>query len=253
MISNFINNDVIWLESVDSTNEEIKRRFQEFSKPTWMIAKRQINGKGRNGNIWSSGTGNFSGSVILFPTVERSYFHLYGFFVGVALYNTIRKIVKEGVDIRLKWPNDLMIENGKVAGILLESVQASNSNKFGVIVGVGVNLNSAPNLNADDNKRYNTQCVANFTNNKVDQLNFFSNFSDELRELGSYVAEKDLCSILNFWKPKSYDIGTIIQISDNQGGIHTGTFLGLDKLGGLIVSDNSGTKTIYSGDVYFGS
>ena len=252
-MADFLNNDVIWLDSVDSTNEEIKRRIKDFSKPTWIIAKRQSKGKGRNGNSWSSGAGNFSGSVILFPTVERSYFHLYGFFVGVALYNTIKKIVKDGVDIRLKWPNDLMIENGKVAGILLESVQAPNSGRIGVIVGVGVNLNSAPNINVDDARRYNTQCVAKFMNYKIDHLNFFSKFSDELKELGSFVAEKDLRSILNLWKPRSYDIGTLIKISDSKGGTNTGTFLGLDEIGGLIVSDNSGTKKIYSGDVYFGS
>ena len=253
MITKFLNNDVIWLEAVDSTNEEIKRRIQEFSKTTWIIAKRQSNGKGRNGNSWSGGDGNFSGSVILFPTVERSYFHLFGFFVGVALYNTIKKITNDGIDIRLKWPNDLMIENGKIAGILLESVQAPNSSRMGVIVGIGVNLNSAPRINDNHTKRYNAQCVANFTNSKIDQLNFFSKFNDELKELGSFVAEKDLCSILNMWKPRSYDIGTIIQISDNKGGINTGTFLGLDEVGGLMVSDNSGAKKIYSGDVYFGS
>ena len=253
MIKKFLNNDVIWLESVDSTNEEIKRRIREFSKTTWIIAKRQSKGKGRNGNFWSTGAGNFSGSVILFPTVERAYFHLYGFFVGVALHNTIKKIANDGVDIRLKWPNDLMIENGKVAGILLESVQVPNSSRIGVIVGVGVNLNSAPIINADDTKRYNAQCVAKFTKYKIDQLDFFSKFSDELRELGSFVAEKDLRSILNLWKPRSYDIGTTIQISDSKGGTNTGTFLGLDEIGGLIVSDNSDTKRIYSGDVYFGS
>ena len=124
MIKKFENSDVIWLDYVDSTNEEIKRRYQEFSKPTWIIAKKQNKGKGRNGNFWFSSKGNFSGSVIFFPTVERSYFHLYGFFVGVALYNTLKKIVNDGVDIRLKWPNDLMIENGKVGGILLESIQS---------------------------------------------------------------------------------------------------------------------------------
>ena len=53
------------------------------------------------------------------------------FFLGVALYNTIKKIVKNDVDIRLKWPNDLMIENCKVAGILLESVQGSFKTKMG--------------------------------------------------------------------------------------------------------------------------
>ncbi len=253
MTKNFQNSDVIWLDNVDSTNEEIKRRVQELSKSTWIIAKKQTKGKGRNGNVWFSSDGNFSGSFIFFPTVERSFFHLYGFFVGVALYNTVKKIVIDGVDIRLKWPNDLMIENGKVAGILLESIQAPCSSKIGLIVGIGVNLNSHPNLNVDGNRGYNSQSVAKFTNYEICQVNFFKKFNDELKELESYVEENDLGSILNLWKPRSYDKGTKIQISDNRGGVSSGKFLGLDEMGGLIVIDHYGTKKIYSGDVYFGS
>ena len=252
-MKNFQNSDVIWLDYVDSTNEEIKRRFHELSTPTWIIAKKQTKGKGRNGNVWFSGSDNFSGSIMFFPTVERSHFHLYGFFFGVALYNTVKKITKDGVDIRLKWPNDLMIENCKVAGILLESIQSPQSNKIAVIVGVGVNLNSHPNLNVDVKKRYNSQCIANFSNHEICKVSFFNKFSDELKDLGFYVEENGLASILKHWKQRSYDKGTQIQVSDNKGGVYSGKFLGLDEVGGLIVSDSSGTKKIYSGDVYFGS
>ena len=253
MTKNFQNSDVIWLDYVDSTNEEIKRRFQEISNPTWIIAKKQTKGKGRNGNVWFSSSGNFSGSVIFFPTVERSFLHLYGFFFGVALHNTVKKITKDGVDIRLKWPNDLMIENSKVAGILLESIQSPQSNKIAVIVGIGVNLISHPNLNVGVKKRYNSQCVANFSNHEICQVSFFNKFTDELKELERYVEENDLASILKLWKHRSYDKGTQIQVSDNKGGVNSGTFLGLDELGGLILRHNSGIKKIYSGDVYFGS
>ena len=253
MTKNFQNSDVIWLDYVDSTNEEIKRRFQELSNPTWIIAKKQTKGKGRNGNVWFSSSGNFSGSVMFFPTVERSFLHLYGFFFGVALHNTVKKITKDGVDIRLKWPNDLMIENSKVAGILLESIQSPQSNKIAVIVGIGVNLISHPNLNVDVKKRYNSQCVANFSNHEICQVSFFNKFTDELKELERYVEENDLASILKLWKHRSYDKGTPIEVSDNKGGVNSGTFLGLDELGGLILRHNSGIKKIYSGDVYFGS
>ena len=253
MTNSFQNSDVIWLDYVDSTNEEIKRRFEGLSKSTWIIAKKQTNGKGRNGNVWLSSSGNFSGSVMFFPTIERSYFHLYGFFFGVALHNTVKKITKDGVDIRLKWPNDLMIENGKVAGILLESIQSPQSNKIAVIAGIGVNSNSHPNLNVDAKKRYNSQCVASFSNHEICQESFFNKFSDELKELGFYVERNDLASVLKLWERRSYDKGTQIQVSDNKRGVSSGMFLGLDELGGLIVSDGSGTKKIYSGDVYFGS
>ena len=243
----------MWLECVDSTNEEIKRRINEFTKSTWIIANKQSKGKGRNGNTWFSNNGNFSGSIVIFPTVKHNYLHLYGFFVGVALYNTIKEIVTNDADIRLKWPNDLMIENCKVAGILLETIKTPKNATVGRIVGVGVNLNSSPNLNVSDKKRYGTQCVAKFTNNKIDPVNFFSKFENEIESLGTHVKEKDLGFILNLWKRRSYDKGTTIQISDNRGGVNSGIFIGLDEIGGLIVSDSSGTKKIYSGDVYFRS
>ena len=67
MATYFLNSDVIWLDSVDSTNEEAKRRIKEFSKPTWIISKKQSKGKGRNGNSWFSSEGNFFGSLIFFP------------------------------------------------------------------------------------------------------------------------------------------------------------------------------------------
>ncbi len=253
MATHFLNSKVIWLDSVDSTNEEAKRRIKGLSKPTWIISKKQSKGKGRNGNSWFSSEGNFSGSLIFFPTVERSQFHLYGFFFGVALYNTLKKIIKDDIDIRLKWPNDLLIENGKVAGILLESIETSKKSCVGLIIGVGVNLNSAPSFAINSVLKYNTQCVANFLNDKINLLSFFRAFNDELIKLEANIKEKNLHTILKIWQTRSYDKGSIIKFSDKKGEIKVGTFLGLDEIGGLIVDENSGFKKIYSGDVYFGS
>ena len=106
-------------------------------------------------------------------------------------YN-IKNIVKDGVDIRLKWPNDLILENGKVGGILLESIQVPNSGKIGLIVGVGVNLTSAPKITANAINRYDTQCVAKFSNNKIDQSIFFSNLNDELIKIEANLEGKNL-------------------------------------------------------------
>ena len=71
--------------------------------------------------------------------------------------------------------------------------------------------------------------------------------------MGSRIPEENLCSILKLWQARSYDKGSKVQISDNKGEINSGTFLGLDEIGGLILGDITGVKKIYSGDVYFGS
>ena len=67
------------------------------------------------------------------------------------------------------------------------------------------------------------------------------------------ISEENLSSILNLWQARSYEKGPRVQISDNKGEINSGTFLGLDEIGGLILGENTGVKKIYSGDVYFGS
>ncbi len=253
MTTQFLNSNVIWLDSIDSTNEEAKRRMKGFSKPTWIISKKQSKGKGRNGNTWFSSEGNFSGSFIFFPTVTRSQLHLYGFFFGVALYNTLKKMLKEGLDIRLKWPNDLLIENGKVAGILLESTETNKKSGVALIIGVGVNLNTVPNFAINSDLKYKTECLANFANDKINVLSFFKVLNNELIKLEAYIEEKNLHTILKLWQTKSYHKGTIIKFTDKKGDIKEGKFLGLDEIGGLIVGENSGVKKIYSGAVYFGS
>ena len=68
-----------------------------------------------------------------------------------------------------------------------------------------------------------------------------------------YPAFENLSSILNIWQLKSYDKGTMVRIADAKGKVQTGTFLGLDEIGGLIVGEKSGSKKVYSGEVYFGS
>ena len=253
MQTHFLNSNVIWLDSVDSTNEEAKRRIKDFSKPTWIIAKKQSKGKGRNGNRWFGSEGNFSGSLVFSPNIKRSKLHLYGFFLGVALYNTLKNFLKDDTNIRLKWPNDLLIENGKVAGILLESVYTNRKSDLGLIIGVGVNLNTAPSFATNSDLKYNTQCVANFTNEEINLFSFFRTFNQELIKLEAYIDETKIHTILKLWETRSYDKGVIIKFSGKRGEIKSGIFLGLDEIGGLIVGESSGVKKVYSGDVYFGS
>ena len=207
--------------------------------------------KGKKWKIWLSGQGNFAGSVIFFQLLnERTIIYL-AFFLELPL-QYYKKILKEDIDMRLKWPNDLIIENRKVAGILLETIQIKNDLRIGLIAGIGVNLNSSPNLKTKSRTAYDTGCISNFTSKTIDQVSFFKDFNNELISLESYIDENNLTIFWIFGK-KSYEKGSIVQFSDQRGKIKKGKFLGLDELGGLIIDDISGVKKLYSGDVYFGS
>ena len=101
--------------------------------------------------------------------------------IHLPINDTNKEILKDGTDIVLKWPNDLLIGNGKVAGILLESVYTNKNSSIGLIIGVGVNLNTAPSLSINSDFKHNAECVANFTNEKIKdekivKLKYFKKF-----------------------------------------------------------------------------
>ena len=94
-----------------------------------------------------------------------------------------------------------MIENKKVAGILLETIHHEKDFRIGLIVGVGVNL-SAPSLETKFNAPYGTSYVAKFLTTQIDKNSFFDNFQKELIKLESYIEEKSNLNFKNMGKKK---------------------------------------------------
>ncbi len=109
--------------------------------PLWVIANQQTQGKGRRGRDWISPKGNFYGSY-LFPTdLPAQHRSQYSFVFALAIYEALRALVPEA-KFALKWPNDILLETGKVSGMLLETGQTHH--QAWVIAGIGVNIISSP-------------------------------------------------------------------------------------------------------------
>lgn len=131
------------LETVDeigSTSEALKARAAGPGPETALLARRQSGGHGRLGRPWQSIDGNLHLSVLLRPQSLRWPGH-WSILAAVALADTVRPLLPEDGALRLKWPNDLMLGGGKLAGILLEAGVASGP---WLVVGFGVNLAGAP-------------------------------------------------------------------------------------------------------------
>ena len=126
---------------VDSTNEELKRLFSEkdLENGTLLTADFQTGGKGQMGSKWESDHGdNFLGTFFLRPSLPLSELFVLNMMVSLAVLETVREFVKGSVEI--KWPNDVLINRQKIAGVLIENKYTGGA-LTGSFLGIGLNLN----------------------------------------------------------------------------------------------------------------
>lgn len=135
--------DRIVLDETDSTNAHAARIADALTRPTWIMARRQTAARGRRGRVWSMPEGNFAATLVMRPEGEVAHTALRSFVAALALADALGGVTNGEVVITLKWPNDVLLNGGKVAGILLES----NGDKRGLrhlAIGIGVNLAALP-------------------------------------------------------------------------------------------------------------
>ncbi len=131
--------DIIWLESIDSTNKEALRRSDDLTDFTILAAEYQSEGRGQKGTSWESAKGsNLTFSLVLKPDMIKAENQ---FIISqIAAVGVYEYLVSKGVDAKIKWPNDIYVGDKKIAGILIENFIEGDSLSES-IVGVGLNLN----------------------------------------------------------------------------------------------------------------
>ncbi len=132
-------------DEIDSTNEEARRRAAVGERgPLWIFARRQTAGRGRRGREWESPEGNLATTLLIAPGVSAPEAARLSFVAALAVHDLTSAYAKHA-HVRVKWPNDVLVDGKKVAGILLES---SGQEGVDVVpwlaVGIGVNLVRAP-------------------------------------------------------------------------------------------------------------
>lgn len=131
------------LATVDSTNAEAARRAAHQTAPLWILADEQTGGRGRRGRPWSSPRGNFHATLLLHPPEAPDVVALRSFAAALALRDACVALTGLPDVFALKWPNDVLLNGGKLAGILLEGA-GQGARMAHLAIGVGVNLISAP-------------------------------------------------------------------------------------------------------------
>jgi BirA family biotin operon repressor/biotin-[acetyl-CoA-carboxylase] ligase len=136
---------LVVLEEVDSTNSEAKRLAAEGAEDGTLIwARSQSAGYGRQGRDWASASGNLFLSLIVRPDCPLSTAAQFSFIAAVALGDAIGSVVPPMIEVTYKWPNDVLLNGRKAAGILLESKGDAGENLEWLVIGVGANVTSYP-------------------------------------------------------------------------------------------------------------
>jgi BirA family biotin operon repressor/biotin-[acetyl-CoA-carboxylase] ligase len=132
-------------DEIDSTNEEARRRAAVGERgPLWICARRQTAGRGRRGRAWESPEGNLMATLLLAPGVTAPEAARLSFVAALAVHDLVAAYATRAT-VRVKWPNDVLIDGKKVAGILLESSGSEGVDVLPwVAIGIGVNLTHGP-------------------------------------------------------------------------------------------------------------
>ena len=113
--------DFVILDETESTNSEALRRVKFVDKPTFILAKKQTNGRGRSARLWVDPVGNFSGTILIKLDDDLQKLALRSFIAAISVYDAIDEEIGSGHQLSLKWPNDILLNEKKICGILLET------------------------------------------------------------------------------------------------------------------------------------
>lgn len=239
--------------SLESTNKEAHTLLssKDIAIPAVIIADEQTKGRGREGRQWVSPKGNLYISLIVSPCVKDAYLPQLSFVAALALRKTIAPLLKEGISCEYKWPNDMLVEGKKIAGILLERGKDLADNKPVVIVGIGLNVLHHPQL---EEVRAITHLYAHLAKKRggAEKLNALStSLCEHFFAYMKQWEDEGFVRIQEEWMSHATGIGTSIKVRlANQE--HSGIFKGLSPKGACILTLPNGQEVhMTAGDVFF--
>ena len=230
----------MWAETTGSTNADALALFMQGCRtPVWVVAGEQTAGRGRQGRDWVSKPGNLYASL-LWPVAGVSLYKLacLSHVAGLAVADAF---VAAGVNapVELKWPNDVLIDRRKAAGILIETT--GQPGDFAAIVGCGLNLAHHP----EDTRWPATHVAAH--RRAVDPRDMLGLLAASMEvRLEQWDEGRGVATILADWQARAMGQGTRVRLP----GGETGRFQGLDPRGALQVERDDATLVVHhAGDV----
>lgn len=232
------------LDVVDSTLSEAVRMAPELDGPAWILGLEQTAARGRRGRHWSTPRGNFAATLIMVRREAPGVAALRSFVASLALYRAFVAVTGREDDFALKWPNDVLLRGGKVAGILLES-----TGDF-LIIGIGVNLAHAPGRDAVEARALMPVSLKGVFGIEVTPEGFLDQVAAEYAVLEAQFVSEGFVPIREAWLSRAARLGEVITARSMRDET-SGTFEDVDAAGNLILQTAGGRVAITAADVFF--
>ena len=224
-----------------SSTMDIARNLARKGCPdfTLVVAEKQINGRGRMDRRWESPTGGLYFTMILRPEISLRLSPLLNFAASLVLSQTIREQCH--VDAKVKWPNDILVNDRKISGMLSEMEAEADLISF-INIGIGININNTPSQ--DIPSASSIKSITGQTHNRREFL------SDYLNRLEKRLSDQDLSTVIAEWKTCTATLGRQVKVV-TRTGVTRGTAIDVDEGGALVVRIADGSlKKVFYGDCF---
>ncbi|MDP2945339.1 MAG: biotin--[acetyl-CoA-carboxylase] ligase [Atribacterota bacterium] len=239
LFTKYIGKEVYYFPELKSTNiiakEKALHRAEGINEGTLIIAERQSAGKGRLGREWFSPAGGIWLSIILYPQLPPSYIPRITLMTAVAVVKAIKMCVQ--IEPQIKWPNDILINEKKVCGILTEMSAELDIINW-VVVGIGINVNIDHRKFPEDIQE-NTISLKEVLGKEVLRVKMVQIFLQEFEKYYESLKRREFSSILREWKLYSHTLGRKIRV-DMGERIVTGEAVNINEEGALILKKEDG-------------
>jgi BirA family biotin operon repressor/biotin-[acetyl-CoA-carboxylase] ligase len=227
--------------SLPSTQDFCRARA-EAGEPSGLavLADRQTRGRGTHGRSWQSPAGNLSLSVLLRPAESAATLGHWSLLAGVAAAETLAAHLRGAVSPVCKWPNDILLDGAKAAGMLVEAACAADAVKW-LVIGFGVNLAFAPSL-----PERRTACVADYVS-PPDPGDFAGDLLTRLDHWTQIRGHHGFALVRERWLCFAPAFGSRVALRQRERTCD-GAFAGVDADGRLLLATEAGVESFAAGE-----
>ena len=237
------------LQSVDSTLNEAARIAPDSAGPVWILAHEQTAARGRRGRPWSNPKGNLAATLVMHPEGGPESAALRSFVASLALFDACVEVTGRAEGFALKWPNDVLLNGGKLAGILLESIGRGGGVGY-LAVGIGVNLAEAPGADAVEPGAVRPVSLVSETGALVDADTFLTHLAAAFARYEAQFTTYGFEPIRKLWLSRAARLGERI-VARTTASETAGIFQSVDGRGNLVLETETGRVNISAAEVFF--
>ncbi len=228
---------------------EAARRAPALSGPTWILALRQTAARGRRGRPWTNPAGNFAATLVVRPSHGPQQAALRSFVAALALYDAFVTVTGRAESFALKWPNDVLLNGGKVAGILLESSGHSGALSY-LSVGIGVNLAAAPTAGEVEPRAVPPVSLAGAMGVRIAPEAFLDALAPAYARHEAQLATFGFAPVRAAWLARATRLGAEVTARMPSEEV-TGIFETIDTSGSLVLKTPQGRRAIAAAEIHF--